>query len=50
MAIVVETLVPHATRAEAERFDEMVENAIMQAGGPPARLMVHFTGRTAAAF
>lgn len=43
MAIVVETLIPQATRAEAEQFDELVENAITQSGGPPTGLMVHFT-------
>ena len=43
MAIVVETLVPHASKAEAEDFDATVEAAMMQRGGPPAGLMVHFT-------
>jgi len=43
MAIVVETLIPRASRAEAERFDEGIEDAMMQMGGPPAGLMVHYT-------
>ena len=43
MAIVVETLIRQATKAEAEQFDELVENAMMQSGGPPAGFMVHFT-------
>jgi len=43
MAIVVETLIPRASKAEAEQFDDGVEDAMMQMGGPPAGLMVHFT-------
>ena len=43
MAIVVETLIPRASKAEAERFDERIEDAMMQMGGPPAGLMVHYT-------
>jgi hypothetical protein len=43
VAIVVETLIRQATKAEAEHFDELVENAMTQAGGPPAGFMVHFT-------
>ncbi|HYO39177.1 MAG TPA: hypothetical protein VER39_05940 [Nocardioidaceae bacterium] len=43
MAIVVETLVPRASKADAEKFDAAVEAAMMQRGGPPPGLMVHFT-------
>lgn len=43
MAIVVETLVPHGPRADADRFDEAIERAMTQRGGPPAGLMVHLT-------
>ncbi len=43
MAIVVETFVPQASRAQAEKFDATVEAAMMQQGGPPAGLMVHLT-------
>jgi hypothetical protein len=42
MAIVVETVVPRASRAEAEQFDADVEAAMIEQGGPPAGLMVHF--------
>ncbi len=42
MAIVVEMLVPRASKAEADLFDESVEAALMKMGGPPAGLMVHF--------
>ena len=42
MAIVVETLVPRATRAEAEQFDASIEASMMELGGPPPGLMVHF--------
>jgi len=41
MAIVVETLVRQASRADAERLDDSVEAAMMQMGGPPGGLMVH---------
>ncbi len=43
MAIVVETLVPLASIVVADEFDAAVEAALMQRGGPPAGLMVHFT-------
>ena len=42
MAIVVETLVPRATRAEAEQFDASIGASMMEMGGPPPGLMVHF--------
>jgi hypothetical protein len=42
MAIVVEMLVPRASKAEADLFDDSVEVALMKMGGPPAGLMVHF--------
>lgn len=42
MAIVVETLVPGASKAESDTFDASIEAAIMQMGGPPAGLMVHY--------
>jgi hypothetical protein len=42
MAIVVETVVPQASRVEGEQFDAEVEAAMVQQGGPPAGLMVHF--------
>jgi hypothetical protein len=42
MAIVVETLVPRASKAEADRFDDSIDSAMMQMGGPPAGPMVHF--------
>jgi hypothetical protein len=43
MAIVVETPVPQASKDVADRFNESIEAAMMQMGGPPAGLMVHFT-------
>jgi hypothetical protein len=39
MAIVVQTLVPHASEADADRLDQLVNAAITQRGGPPAGLM-----------
>ena len=42
MAIVVETLVPRATRDHAGEFDASSEVAMMLMGGPPPGLMVHF--------
>lgn len=42
MAVVVETLVPQASKAEADRFDDSMGVAMMEMGGPPAGLMVHF--------
>jgi len=41
MAIVVQTLVPHASEADADRLDQLVNAAIMQRGAPPAGLMAH---------
>jgi hypothetical protein len=35
MAIVVEALVPRASKAEADVFDESIELAMTQMGGPP---------------
>jgi hypothetical protein len=43
MAIVVETVVPHGPRAQAERFDAAIESAMAERGGPPDGLMVHLT-------
>jgi hypothetical protein len=43
MAIVVETLIPQASKAAAEQLDAAIEATMMQRGGPPAGLMVHFT-------
>ncbi len=43
MAIVVETIVPRASRAEPDRFDESIEAALAQVGGQPRGLMVHFS-------
>jgi hypothetical protein len=42
MEIVVETLVPQASRAEADQFDASIDAAMMEMGGPPAGLMVHY--------
>jgi hypothetical protein len=42
MAIVVETLVPRASRTEADGFDASIEAAMMQMSGPPAGLMIHY--------
>jgi hypothetical protein len=42
MAIVVETLVPRATRDQAEQLDARIGAAIKQMGGPPDGLMAHF--------
>ena len=42
MAIVVETLVTLASKDQADQFDASIERAMMQMGGPPAGLMVHF--------
>lgn len=41
MTIVVELLVPQASRAEADEFDAAMERAMMERGGPPAGLMMH---------
>ena len=42
MAIVVEMLVPVASKDQADQFDASIERAMLQMGGPPAGLMVHF--------
>ena len=42
MAIVVEMLVPRASRDVADQFDAGVEQAMMRRGGPPAGLLVHY--------
>ncbi len=42
MAIVGEILVPRASKAEADLFDDSDKAAMMKMGGPPAGLMVHF--------
>ncbi len=41
MAIFVQTVIPNATAADADRFDQSVEAVMMQTGGPPAGLMAH---------
>ncbi len=41
MAIVVETLVPRASKDDADSFDDSINAAIAEMGGPPAGLMVH---------
>jgi hypothetical protein len=41
MAIVVEILVPRASKDEADRFDDTINAAIGEMGSPPAGLMVH---------
>lgn len=38
----VETLVPHASRDRADALDASIEAAMMEMGGPPPGLMVHF--------
>ena len=42
MAIVVEALVTHASREQADALDASIEASIMEMGGPPSGLMVHF--------
>lgn len=42
MAIVVETLVPQGSKAQADELHTGIERGIMQLGGPPAGLMAHF--------
>lgn len=42
MAVVVEILVPHASRAQHDQLDASMEAAMGQQGGPPTGLMVHF--------
>jgi hypothetical protein len=41
MAIVVEMLVPQASKAEADEFEAVMERAMMERGGLPAGLMMH---------
>jgi len=41
MAIIVQTFVPRASQADADRLDLIVGAAMMQAGGPPVGLMAH---------
>lgn len=41
MALVVQTFVPRASEADADRVDQEVNSAIMQMGGPPTGLMAH---------
>lgn len=50
MAIVVQTLVPHASEADADRLDQLVDAAITQRGGPPAGLMAHIVHPSGAGF
>lgn len=50
MAIVVHTLVPHASEADADRLDQLVGAAITQRGGPPAGLMAHIGHPSGAGF
>jgi hypothetical protein len=46
MAVVAEVLVVDASRQDAERFDELMEESMSVHGGPPSGLMVHI-GRPA---
>ena len=41
MAVVVQTLVSHASKDDADRFDQAMGVAMEQMGGPPAGLMAH---------
>ena len=41
MAVIVQTFVPRASQADADRLDQSVGKAMMQMGGPPAGLMAH---------
>lgn len=50
MAIVVQTLVPSASQADADRLDQLVNAAIAQRGGPPAGLMAHIGHPSGAGF
>ena len=50
MAIVVQTLVPHASEADADRLDQLVNAAIMERGGPPVGLMAHIGHPSGAGF
>ena len=42
MALAVETRVVHASREQADALDASIEAAMMEMGGPPPGLMVHF--------
>lgn len=42
MAIMVETLVPVASRADVDRLGDAVEASMVERGGPPQGLMAHF--------
>lgn len=44
MAIMVETLVPVASRADADRLSDAIEASMVERGGPPQGLMAHFAG------
>ena len=50
MAIVVETLIPQATKEQSDLFDASIEAAMMRMGGPPDGLMVHFARPEAKGF
>lgn len=41
MAVLVQTLVSHASQDDADRLDQAVGVAMEQMGGPPAGLMAH---------
>lgn len=41
MAIVVEVVIPRASREEAVRLEDSVGRVIAERGGPPAGLMAH---------
>lgn len=42
MAIIVETLVPRASKAQAHQFVASIEEFIKRSGGPPDGFMAHF--------
>lgn len=50
MAVSAQTRIPNASKADADRFDEAMEAAMMQSGGPPAGLMVHICAPVPAGF
>jgi hypothetical protein len=50
MAILVSTRVPSATREQAYGFDDSIERAMADRGGPPDGLMVHMTYPTESGF
>ena len=43
MAIVVDILVPNASKDDSDRLDDSMDAAIGEMGGPPAGLMGHLT-------